>query len=88
MPLDGKEVLQEGGQIIAEKQGKPPVPMIGHVTSSYYSANLGRSFALALVVRGRERIGDTVYISANGKTISAEITPPVFFDPEGERLNG
>ena len=28
---------------------EPPVPMLGHVTSSYRSAELGRSFALALV---------------------------------------
>ncbi len=32
-----------------------PVPMLGHVTSSYRSAALGRTFALALVKGGRER---------------------------------
>ena len=31
----------------------PPVPMLGHVTSSYRSAELGRPFALALVKGGR-----------------------------------
>jgi sarcosine oxidase subunit alpha len=30
-----------------------PVPMLGHVTSSYHSAALGRPFALALVAGGR-----------------------------------
>ncbi len=88
LPVNEKEVLEEGGQIITDKQNKPPVPMIGHVTSGYYSANLGRSFAMALVKSGRERIGDTVYVSSKGKTVSAEVTAPVFFDPEGVRLNG
>ena len=31
----------------------PPVPMLGHVTSSYRSAALGRTFALALVKAGQ-----------------------------------
>ena len=34
---------------------EPPVPMLGHVTSSYRSAALGRTFALALVRSGRDR---------------------------------
>ena len=33
----------------------------GHVTSSYRSAALGGTFALALVKAGRERIGETLY---------------------------
>ena len=37
-----------------------PVPMLGHVTSSYRSAALGRTFALALVKGGRDRIGERV----------------------------
>ena len=37
-----------------------PVPMLGHVTSSYRSAELGRPFALALVKGGHARIGDTL----------------------------
>ncbi len=38
---------------------KPPMRLIGHVTSSYASAVLGRSIALAMVVDGRARIGQT-----------------------------
>ena len=38
-------------------RARPPVPTrpVGHVTSSYYSAVLGRSIALALVAGGRAR---------------------------------
>ena len=35
----------------------PPVPMLGHVTSSYRSAALGRTFALGLLRRRADRIG-------------------------------
>ena len=54
LPDDVNTVLPEGSQITAEKHASPPMPMIGHVTSSYFSANIGRSFALALVKGGRQ----------------------------------
>ncbi len=82
-------VLPEGGQIVAEPGGKPPVPMIGHVTSSYFSAALGRSIALALVKGGRARHGETVHIPLlDGGSVAATITEPRFYDLEGERLRG
>jgi len=62
--------------------------MIGHVTSSYHSANLGHSIALALIKGGRERTGETVHVPLVGGTLTATITDPVFFDPEGARLRG
>ncbi len=62
--------------------------MIGHVTSSYYSACLGRSIAMALVKGGLNRMGETVHLPlADGRVVSAEITRPVFYDPEGARQN-
>ena len=64
------------------------MPMIGHVTSSYRSPTLGRPIALAMVERGRSRHGETVYAPLPGGTISAEIVPPVFYDPEGTRHDG
>ncbi len=62
--------------------------MIGHVTSSYRSAALGRTFALALVESGRERIGETVYAPLPDRTIAVEIVDPVLYDPEGARRDG
>jgi sarcosine oxidase, subunit alpha len=82
------EVLPEGGQIITDKNHPIPVPMIGHVTSSYYSANLERSIALAVIKGGAKRLGEKVFIPLQGRYVSAEITGPVFLDPEGKRLNG
>jgi sarcosine oxidase subunit alpha len=85
---DPRAVPQEGGQILADASVSPPAPMLGHVTSSYYSANMNRSIALALVKGGRERKGERVEIlGTNGPAIVASITDPVFIDPEGTRLN-
>ena len=87
---DPQAVLPEGGQVVDEVKPRPPMTMIGHVTSSYYSANLGRSIALALVKDGHRRLGDTVHIPQplGGPTLSAKITETVFIDPEGSRLHG
>lgn len=86
LPKDPQVVLQEGAQIILDPKHPLPVPMLGHVTSSYYSATLNRGFALALVKGGQQRIGKTVYLSAtNGQIHEAEIVSTVFVDPKGER---
>ncbi|MFD1746905.1 sarcosine oxidase subunit alpha [Rhizobium helianthi] len=82
------EVLEEGGQIVADPNEPKPMTMLGHVTSSYWSENLGRSIAIALVAGGRERMGQTVYIPMKDKTIAATVTDMVFFDKEGGRING
>ena len=82
--------VPEGAQIVAELLRRPPMKMIGHVTSCYDSATLGRPIALALIVSGRERMGETVTIplTMQGRVVKAEIVSPVFYDPQGERLNG
>ena len=82
------DVLPEGAQIVDTVTPAPPMKMIGHVTSSYYSANLGHSIALALIKGGRQRDGDRVFIPLEDRTISATITEPRFFDREGERMHG
>jgi sarcosine oxidase subunit alpha len=62
--------------------------MIGHVTSSYFGARIGRSFALALVENGRARDGEIVWVSLLGQVVPARICQPVFYDPEGRRRDG
>jgi sarcosine oxidase subunit alpha len=82
------DVLPEGAQLVEEDMDTIPMPMIGHVTSSYASPTLGRPIALAMVERGRERHGQTIYAPLPGGTIAAEVVPPVFYDPESERHDG
>ena len=85
---DPQLVLDEGAQLIETARQSVPMRMIGHVTSSYASAVLGRSIALAMVSGGRARIGQTLYVPMPGGDIPVKVTTPVFYDPEGARLNG
>ncbi len=86
LPADQDFVLPEGSQIVFEKPASLPATMVGHVTSSYFSANLGHSFALALVSGGRKRIGETVQVSTGPTTWqTATICDSVFIDPAGEQ---
>ncbi len=82
-------VLKEGAQLINSPNTTPPVPMLGHVTSSYYSAFLGRSIAMGFVIDGmkrRDKEGDNiVYAWANGKAVKVKIVSPVFVDKQGAR---
>ena len=93
-PEDPREVLPEGAQITEREvalprgHGSRPVPMIGHVTSSYMSPNLGRSFALALVKGGRAAYGRRVFVPLEGRAAKARIVEPVFIDREGARQRG
>ena len=87
-PTDPKEVIPEGTQLVNEPSEQTPVLMMGHVTSSYYSAALGHSIALAVVKGGRARMGGTVYAPLlDGRTVNATICDPLFYDPKGERQN-
>ncbi|HEV2272476.1 MAG TPA: sarcosine oxidase subunit alpha family protein [Steroidobacteraceae bacterium] len=81
-------VLEEGAQIVPSAQRAAPAAAIGHVTSSYYSASLGRSIALALLSGGRARLGETLYVAMPGGDIPVQVASPVFYDPQGSRLNG
>jgi sarcosine oxidase subunit alpha len=81
-------VLDEGAQIVADPKQPIPMKMVGHVTSSYWSENCGRSIALALLTDGRARLGETLYVPMPDTTIEVEVTGTVFFDEKGERLNG
>jgi sarcosine oxidase subunit alpha len=86
LPEDGSLVIPEGSQIVAGPFSGDTAPMLGHVTSSYYSPILKRSIALAVVKGGLGKMGENVTIPlANGKQIAAKISSPVFYDTEGVR---
>src|SRR6202162_2490392 len=85
LPIDRDELLPEGAQLVLEPQASVPARMVGHVTSSYRSATLGRTFALAMLQSGRERIGGTVYAPLNGHTVEATVTESIFYDKENVR---
>jgi sarcosine oxidase subunit alpha len=87
---DASCVLPEGSQIVAKPLAGhrfgDVVPMLGHVTSSYYSPVLARSIALAVVKGGLGKLGESVAIPLeDGRQITAKIASPVFYDTEGVR---
>ncbi|NBE51935.1 sarcosine oxidase subunit alpha family protein [Streptomyces boluensis] len=92
LPADGTTRLPEGSQLIAPdvpltpKDG--PVPMLGHVTSSYHSPALGRPFALALVAGGRARIGETLFAPVGEELVPVLVADSVLYDPEGTKRDG
>jgi sarcosine oxidase subunit alpha len=94
LPDNPGEVLPEGAALVDVLGETPPVMpgphpgMVGHVTSSYFGARIGRSFALALVKDGRARHGERVWAPLPDRTIAARICPPVFYDPGGTRRDG
>ncbi|ONI72763.1 ferredoxin [Actinosynnema sp. ALI-1.44] len=89
LPVDPGQLLPEGAQMVAlDAPTTPPVPMEGHVTSSYRSAALERTFALALIRNGRNRIGETLRAPLGDRVIEAIVTEPVFYDKEGARRDG
>ena len=85
---DPQVVLEEGAQIVADPNEPKPMTMLGHVTSSYWSPNCGRSIALAVVAGGRARLGQTLYVPMADRTIAVEVSDMVFFDKEGGPLHG
>ncbi len=87
-PLDPNVVLPEGAQIVNDPNQPLPMAMQGHVTSSYYSACMKHSIALAVVKGGLKRMGEVVHCPlADGRAIAAEIVSSIFYDPKGERQN-
>ncbi|MEE4596163.1 sarcosine oxidase subunit alpha family protein [Streptomyces sp. DSM 41524] len=92
LPSDRVTRLPEGTQLIAPDvpvtPEAGPVPMLGHVTSSYHSQALGRPFALALVSAGRDRVGDTLLAPVGDDLVPVQVTEPVLYDPEGTKRDG
>jgi sarcosine oxidase subunit alpha len=87
-PKDGRTVLEEGAQVAERPAQRPPMQLIGHITSAYGESTLGHPIALAMVAGGRARMGQTLYIPMPGRDIEVEVTSPVFYDPKGARING
>jgi len=84
--VDPTVVLPEGAQGVFDPNAPIPMPMVGHVTSSYWSACLGRSISMGFVKGGHDKMGEKVfYPLVDGRVVEAEICQPIFLDPKGER---
>ena len=83
---DPNIVLEEGAQIVSELNQKP-VEMLGHVTSSYFSPNLNKSIALAVVKDGKNMRGKKLFIPMENKNISVTVSNTIFYDEENKSIN-
>jgi len=90
LPVDKDLLLPEGAALVSveELAAEGITPMDGWVTSSYNSPALGRTFGLALIKNGRNRIGETLRTPINGQLAEVTIAETVLFDPEGSRRDG
>lgn len=83
---DPNEVLPEGAHVVAELRDKPPMPTLGHVSSSYMSPNLGRSIAMAAITDGRNRKDEKVKVRLmDGRVVTCRVADYVFYDKKGDR---
>jgi sarcosine oxidase subunit alpha len=72
----------EGAQVVAD-DGEP----CGRITSSRFSARLGKAIGIAWVPIGLAEEGADLQISdPGGDMIPASVTHRAFYDPDGERL--
>ena len=72
---------------LPNKINTKPVEMLGHVTSSYFSPNLNKSIALAVVKSGKKLKGKKLIVPMENRNINVTITDTVFYDKENKRLN-
>jgi len=86
--LDGS-VLPDGAYAVGDgvnANGQRNVQ--GRVTSTYWSANLGRGIAMGLVKHGPDRMGEVIdFPGDGGKIHQARIVDQVFYDKEGAKQN-
>ncbi|GAA1623428.1 2Fe-2S iron-sulfur cluster-binding protein [Actinoplanes couchii] len=88
LPVGG-ELLPEGSHLLdAPELPEPPIRALGHVTSSYHSAALGRTFALALIRNGRALHGQTLWATLDDRLVPVTVAGSVLYDPEGARRDG
>ncbi len=86
---NGKEI-KRGSQLIEKLGDTPPVKMLGHVSSKYYSANLQQHIGLGLLERGEQWMGKTIYAASplTDTYVPVKVVHHVFIDPEGALARG
>ena len=83
----GEQCIEVGAHSIESADTASGMRSTGFVTSSCFSPHLNQPIAIGRIEDGRNRQGEVVELYYDRKTCRAEITAPVFYDPEGERLH-
>jgi sarcosine oxidase subunit alpha len=84
------EKIPRGAQIVWNPTAPKPVQMLGHVSSTCFSPNLGTYIALALLEDADAYHGKLLYASSplTGRHVCVRVSDSVFIDPQGERPRG
>ena len=91
IPIDGQSRIRTGSILVENPNASLPMPKLGHVSSgAYLSPTLKHPISLGLITGGSNRIGETVWATSplHGEVNEVKIVDPVFYDKQGERLNG
>jgi sarcosine oxidase subunit alpha len=89
-PVDRTARLRAGAHVLPVGAAATAVNDEGYMTSVAFSPMLGHWIGLGVIARGPRRIGERVraYDPVRNGDVEVEICNPVFFDPDGVRLNG
>ncbi|MDA7947052.1 MAG: sarcosine oxidase subunit alpha family protein [Hyphomicrobiaceae bacterium] len=89
-PITNSDTFRMGAHLVTEPGTIGPDVSQGHVTTSVYSPACDHFIGLALLQDGRSRTGERVYVASplHNEQVEAEVTGPVFVDPDGERMRG
>jgi sarcosine oxidase subunit alpha len=87
-PLDKGQTIHAGGHLLAGPDRQPPAETDGWVTSACFSPTLGKYIALGVLRSGREQMGEILTVCDEASRFNVKVVPPVFYDPENERLGG
>ncbi len=81
--------IRIGSHVVAGERVFDPGPSQGHVTAYTYSPALKKHIALALVERGPDRLGETLFATfpMKGHHVPVRLVSHHFYDPEGTRLH-
>jgi sarcosine oxidase subunit alpha len=88
-PLERKDRLRSGAHFLPNGVSASAANDEGYVTSVAYSPTLKHWIGLGFLKRGALRLGERirVYDPLHGSDAPAEVCPPTFVDPTGERLH-
>ncbi len=88
-PLTPGARLRAGSHLLPRAAEATAANDQGHITSAAYSPSLEGWIALALLVNGAARLGETIRVHdpLRGGDTLAEVVNPIFYDPQGHRLH-
>ncbi len=90
VPVDKKSRVKSGAILVEDPTLAPPVPKLGHVSSSaYLSPTLGHPISLGFVPGDIVADGRKIWAVSplHNESHELEITDPIFYDQKSERLH-